>query len=161
MAYQWFIGIDSDDLTRYIRQVRRTKGKTRNAVVKAIRSGTKRVHTQARAKAPVGPLTDPNRGNLRSSIRRQFRSKSISGYVKAYAPHAHLVEFGARPKANVRPKKAKAMKVPERWNPSKGFFYPRKVNIPERKARPFMAPALEAERNQIILDVKNAVKQNA
>lgn len=72
-------------------------------------------------------------GDLKRSVRTNFDVRKIQGTVRAKEFYAHLVEFGARA-------------VPSR-------------NIPQRRERPFLRPAYEAEKPNLVRAITQAVRQ--
>jgi HK97 gp10 family phage protein len=71
-------------------------------------------------------------GDLRKSIRTSFNVQKVTGTISAKQYYAHFVEFGAKA-------------VPSR-------------NIPKRSERPYMRPAFEQERANLIKAITEAVK---
>lgn len=71
-------------------------------------------------------------GDLRKSIRTSFNTQKVTGTISAKQYYAHFVEFGAKA-------------VPSR-------------NIPKRSERPYMRPAFEQEKPNLIKAVTEAVK---
>lgn len=70
--------------------------------------------------------------DLRKSIRTSFNVQKITGTISAKQYYAHFVEFGA--KANVE------------------------HNVPVRREKPYMRPSYEQEKENLIRNIKNAVK---
>ena len=149
MGRTFYVKTDNASLSKAIRSISAFDGKARLGVENAVRKGTKAIGRTARQKAPV------RTGGLRKSIRTSFKSRAISGEVKAYAPHAHLVEFGAKGGYVVKPKNKKALTV-------MGYGIQRfsaKAVIPPRRAHPFMKPAYDAHDGEIITDVEKAIQK--
>lgn len=148
MAYTFYAKVDRSELSRCMRQLGAFDGRARLKVEKAIHSGTKAVGRDARQKVPR------RTGKLRKSIRTSFKSRTITGTVKAMAPHAHLIELGAK-RAIARPKKKKALRI-QQFGLNR---FAMRAKIPARQARPFMKPAYDANEQRIIEDVKKAVQK--
>lgn len=83
-------------------------------------------------------------GRLRSSVVRQEYGQ-FNRTVGTNVEYAASVEFGTAPHV-IRPKNAKALKTPF------GFF--KKVNHPGSRAKPFLFPAAEAERNRFVANLR-------
>ena len=148
----------TEGLSECLRDIDKYNARCRLAVEGALRRGTKRVARGARRRVPS------KSGNLKRSITSSFKTTTLVGYARAKQPHAHLVEFGAKPVDNVRPKKAKYLQIPTddltRYKGDKKYLYLKKVDIPKRKAKPFMLPAFNDEKDNIVADVKKGL-QNA
>lgn len=129
-----------------MQKIDKYNGKMVLAVEKAISKGCKRVADGARSRVPR------RSGKLRNSIKSKYVRYDNYGFVAAYMPHAHLIELGVK-KVTAKPKKAKAMAIDEFGIRT----YRQKVNIPARRARPFLKPAFEAEGPNIVSDVAKAV----
>lgn len=107
---------------------------------KAIKNGAvRRIHNES--------------GYLKKHTNYSFNKKTITGAIRAKAPHAHLVEFGAKAVVE-KPKKKKALTVDQFGNRN----YAKKVNIPIRKEHPFMRPSYEDEKPNMIRGLKEAVQ---
>ena len=79
-------------------------------------------------------------GALKKAIRSRFDKKSVIGYVSAKQPYAHLIEFGAKPHP---------AKDPRTGRPYTSY-------TPEM---PFMRPAYEEEKPNLIRNLKEAVRR--
>lgn len=107
-------------------------GKARLRIEQAVLASTRAIREGAARRVPV--LT----GELKSTIRAGFNRKDVVGTIKAgkyrggYSGvyHAHLVEFGTKPHGN----------------------------HPGTSERPFMRPAFEEERPNLIRGLSEAVK---
>lgn len=148
--------VKSEGLSECLKDISKYDARCRLAVEDALRKGTKRVARGARRRVPV------DEGNLKKSITSSFKTTTLVGYARAKQPHAHLVEFGAKPVPNVRPKKAKFLRIPtEKLRNDFGgkkYLFLKKVDIPKRRARPYMLPAFRDEEDKIIADVKKGLK---
>jgi hypothetical protein len=82
----------------------------------------------------------PGRGALKKSIRSRFDKKTVTGYVVAKQYYAHMIEFGTD-KHTIPNKAGKT------------------GNHPGTKACPFMKPAFEAEKGNLIRDIEQAVRK--
>lgn len=142
MAFTFYAKVDRSELTMAINQIGVFDGKTRMKVENIIDKGTNEVAKSARRKAPR------RTGKLRKSIRKSFKKRDMTGRVKVMSPIGHLIEYGVK-RTVVRPKKKKALHF-------KGRFA-MKATIPRRHKRPFLQPAYDEHKNEIIEKVKKAV----
>lgn len=138
---------DVPELEKTLSQIKAYDGKTALRVEEAIDISTKNIANGARRRVPVRSR------QLKKSIGSRFDKKTVTGYVTARKPHAHLVEFGAK-SATVKPERKKALKIP--W--SGGTYFAAKADIPARRERPFMRPAFEDEKPKLIKRVREAVR---
>ncbi|MBP2638439.1 MAG: hypothetical protein H6Q72_4346 [Firmicutes bacterium] len=72
-------------------------------------------------------------GDLKKNIRSRFDKKTVTGYIIAKTWYAHFVEGGAKA-------------CPSR-------------NIPARAPKPFMKPAIDKAKPELIRDIEQAVKK--
>lgn len=155
------IYFDVPELGEAIRQIGAYDGKAATRIENAVKQATKNIKEGAKARVPV------RTGALKKSISARFHRKSVTGYVKAGSynggrgggvPYAHLVEFGAKA-TTVKPVKAKALNIGPPGAEAAGLNeFARKVQIPKRNERPFMRPAFEEEKPNLIRAVKEAVQ---
>ena len=138
------------ELSQTISQIDAYDGRTAAKVEKAVQTSTKNIGAGARRRVPV------RSGDLKKAISSRFDSKSITGYVAARKPYAHLVEFGAKGAAE-KPEKKKALQIP---SPGIGLadISATKAQIPARREHPYMRPSFEDEKPKLIQGVKEAVK---
>lgn len=149
----------SEGLAQALNKISTFNAQARLAAEKAMRNGTRRIAASARRRVAV------KSGTLKSKISGSFKADKMTGYVRAKAPHAHLVEFGAKGTV-VFPKKAKALRIPvtERsWGVTekekkRGYAFRKKAVIPARSPRPFMIPAFEEQEPRIVADVKRGIE---
>ena len=120
--------------------------KTAARVEEAISTSTKNVAVGAKRRVAV------RTGKLKKSIRASFNQKTMTGIVAAKAPYAHLIEFGAKPRT-VKPNKQKALAIDEFGLRR----YAKEARIPARVERPYLRPAFEEEKPNLIKNVKDAV----
>lgn len=114
------------ELQNVLQNIEKYNTKQAVKVEEAVKSSTKVIGAGAKQRVPV------RTGNLKKSIRSSFDIRKIQGTVKAKAPHAHLVEFGAKA------------------HPAK--------NIPKRTEKPYLRPAFENEKPALIKAITEAVK---
>lgn len=129
-------------VTKAIKDIDRYSESVQTNIRGAIRHTTDAVKTAAMGRAPV------RTGNLKKSIDGEISRDGLSGFVSAKSPVAHLIEFGVSA-SYVEPQKAKALKIGE------GFAS--HALIPERKAKPFMRPAADSEKQNLERRIKEAV----
>lgn len=143
---------DVPELEKTLSQIKAYDGKTALRVEEAIDISTKNIANGARRRVPVRSR------QLKKSIGSRFDKKTVTGYVTARKPHAHLVEFGAK-SATVKPERKKALKIP--WSGGLGVggtYFAAKADIPARREHPFMRPAFEDEKPKLIKRVREAVR---
>lgn len=122
---------------------RETVPQLRNAISRSIEL----VQRTAFRKAPVNKQSGG--GNLRQSIKTYIQP--LKGEVRAEAKYAAAVEFGSRPHTIV----AKNSKVLA--NKRTGQFFGKRVNHPGTRAQPFLFPAVESSKREIISFFKTAM----
>ena len=152
MSRGFRVYFDVPELEQTLGQLKAYDGKAALKVEEAVSTSTKNIAKGARQRVPV------RSGKLKKSIRSRFDKRAVTGYVQARQPHAHLVEFGAKG-ATVEPKSKKALKIP--WSGGMGVggtYFAASAKIPARKERPFMRPAFEDEKPELIKALKEAVK---
>lgn len=156
--------IDTGDINRTIGDIRKYSGRTVLRIEEAVNKSVKAISRRAKQNAPRGRT-----GKLCKSIRSMLMERNKWGpegwsYVrggKSGAPHAHLVELGARA-STAAPKYKKAMTVLSRGTfigplqrHYRGFAV--SANIPARRGQPFLAPAYEEERQNTIARIEDAI----
>lgn len=130
-----------------LRQLDSYDKRTSDSIRKIVKDSTANVFAGAVQRVPA------RTGALKKSIRMRFEDTPTNtvGVVYTKEPTAHLVENGAGPVPVLMPVKKKAL------HPGgSGYFFTR-ANIPARKARPFMKPAMDAERPRFEAKVREAV----
>jgi HK97 gp10 family phage protein len=146
------INFSVPELGEAIRKVGAYDTKTAQKIENQVNKSTKNIANGARRRVPV------RSGYLKKHISSRFDARSITGYVAAKAPHAHLVEFGAKA-SHEKPDRKKALKIP--WHGGMGVggeYYAKSADIPARREHPYMRPAFEDEKPNLIRGVKEAVK---
>jgi HK97 gp10 family phage protein len=103
-------------------------GRATGKIENAVSRATKNISKGARQRVPVAS------GELKKSIRSRFDKKSVTGYVSAKQYYSHMIEFGTKPHTIGN------------------------GQHPGTAARPYMRPAFEAEKPNLIRDIENAVK---
>lgn len=118
----------------------------------AMREAVKLVGQGVREKAPVSGRTHAN--VLRKSIRWSVRREGMEGRVYTKAPHAHLVEHGAKAHI-VRARFGRVMVYRARGR----LVVRRAARHPGARANPFMNPVLEERREDVEMILREAAGQ--
>lgn len=145
-GYGFRINFSVPELSQTLNQISAYDGKTAMKIENVVQKSTHNIRDGAKQRVPV------RSGDLKKSISARFDSRTITGYVAARKPYAHLVEFGAKG-GTVKPKIKKALTVP---GSETGFAT--RAKIPQRREHPFMRPAFENEKANLIKGLKEAVK---
>lgn len=151
--------VESLAIRETLKAIRMYDGKTRLGLERAINNGIKRMAASAKRRVPVG------RGTLKKSIFSSFRKHEYYasgpvGYFGAREPHAHLIERGVT-RSEVNPDKKKALAITGTnivENASSMVIFAARATIPSRRAQPFIEPAYDEERLQLIRDIKKAAQ---
>lgn len=161
MAGWFYADIDTSDIARTIGDIKKYSGKTLLRIEEALDISAKAVTKQAKANAPRG-RTGLLKKNFRSQLtgRNKQRLEAWS-YVRGGrfgAPHAHLVENGAKA-VTIRAKGTdnggkQAMTV-DSWGVRR--YVGGGIKIPARTGKPFFKPAYEAELPRILQRIRQAI----
>ena len=145
-----------EGLDEAIKKLKSYDSESGKKIRKAISRAGRNVASQAKSRVPS------RTGKLKKSISARFDSRNIESVVKARAPHAHLVEYGAAASA-VRAKNKKAL----RFNGSdgnvryvaKGGVGKGTIKIPQRSASPFMEPAYRSVKPRVEHEIAQVLKE--
>lgn len=145
------INFSVPELSEAINKIGSYDGKTALKIENQVQTSGKNIRGGAVRRVRV------RTGYLKKHISTRFDKKTITSFISAKAPHAHLVEFGAKA-AVTKPDTKKALKIPWRGMGVEGMYFAKSAQIPQRKAYPYMRPAFEAEKPNLIRGLKEAVK---
>ncbi|MDR3565580.1 MAG: HK97 gp10 family phage protein [Negativicutes bacterium] len=137
------INLGIGDLQRSLGAFQTYDAQTQARLQSTVQSSTSAIMLGAKRRARV------RSGQLVKNITMSYDGVKNVGIVRAKSPHAHLVEYGARA-ATERPKNKKALTV--------GDGFAASANIPARQAYPFMRPAFEDEKPNLVRGTETAVK---
>ena len=138
------IKIDSTDLNKFSVILRELPDEIKNDVRKVVKNSAFNIERNAKSSVNV------NTGHLRRSISTKMGDMEAIIHTSnlKYAP---MVEFGTRPHI-IRAKNKKALY----W---KGASHPvKQVNHPGSKAKPYLIPAFEKEKDQFLEKLKEVIK---
>lgn len=141
------IKIDDSDLKRFAVKIN-AKVKDKGKISDAVRKST--LSVEAKAKSNLTANKSVKTGHLRRGIGHKL--SPLEGEVHtSNIKYASVVEKGSRAHI-IRAKKSKGLY----W---KGAKHPVKVvNHPGTKAKPYLVPALESEKDNFIQNLKEAIK---
>lgn len=137
------VNLGINDLQRTLGAFHTYDAKTQEKLRSTVQTSTSAIMLGAKRRARV------RSGRLVKNISMTYDGAKNIGIVRAKSPHAHLVEYGARA-AKVRPEQKKALTI--------GDGFAASANIPARKACPFMRPAFEDEKPNLIRSAEAATK---
>jgi HK97 gp10 family phage protein len=138
------IRIDTSELDRFSVDVGKLSDKTKGNVQKVLNNTGFKIETKAKGNVPV------DTGHLRRGITTKIGDMEVIVHT-SNIKYARGVEFGTRPHL-IKPKNKKALY----W---KGAKHPVKsVNHPGSKAKPYLIPAFESEKDNLIKDLKEVIE---
>ena len=138
------IRIDTSELDRFSVDVGKLSDKTKGNVQKVLNNTGFKIETKAKGNVPV------DTGHLRHGITTNVGNMEVTVHT-SNIKYARLVEEGTRPHT-IRAKNKKALY----W---KGAKHPVKsVNHPGSKAKPYLIPAFEKEKEVLIKDLKKVIE---
>lgn len=141
------IKVDKSELDAFSVKLGAKASKFPKEIQEAIKKSSQSVERQA--KSNLTSNGSVKTGHLRRSITHT--ASQYEGKIYTNVKYAKGVEEGTRPHV-IRPKKKKALY----WA---GASHPVKtVNHPGSKGKPYMKPALEAEKPKFINNLKKAIK---
>ena len=138
------IKIDSSALNKFSVEVGKLSDEVKNDVRKVVKNSAFNIERNAKSSASV------KTGHLRRSISTKMGDMEATIHTSnlKYAP---MVEFGTRPHI-IRAKNKKALY----W---KGATHPvKQVRHPGSKAKPYLIPAFEKEKDQFLEKLKEVIK---
>ena len=138
------IKIDSSDLNKFSVILRELPDEIKDDVRKVVKNSAFNIERNAKSSASV------KTGHLRRSISTKIGDMEATIHTSnlKYAP---MVEFGTRPHI-IRAKNKKALY----W---KGATHPvKQVNHPGSKAKPYLIPAFEKEKDQFLEKLKEVIE---
>ena len=138
------IKIDSSDLNKFSVILRELPDEIKDDVRKVVKNSAFNIERNAKSSASV------KTGHLRRSISTKMGDMEATIHTSnlKYAP---MVEFGTRPHIR-RAKNKKALY----W---KGAKHPvKQVNHPGSKAKPYLIPAFEKEKDQFLEKLKEVIE---
>ena len=137
------IKIDSSDLNKFSVILRELPDEIKNDVRKVVKNSAFNIERNAKSSASV------KTGHLKRSISTKIGDMEATIHTSnlKYAP---MVEFGTRPHI-IRAKNKKALY----W---KGAKHPvKQVNHPGSKAKPYLIPAFNQEKDQFLEKLKEVI----
>ena len=138
------IKIDSSDLNKFSVILRELPDEIKDDIRKVVKNSAFNIERNAKSSASV------KTGHLRRSISTKMGDMEATIHTSnlKYAP---MVEFGTRPHI-IRAKNKKALY----W---KGAKHPvKKVNHPGSKAKPYLIPAFDKEKDQFLEKLKEVIR---
>ena len=138
------IKIDSSDLNKFSVILRELPDEIKDNVRKVVKNSAFNIERSAKSSASV------KTGHLKRSISTKMGDMEATIHTSnlKYAP---MVEFGTRPHI-IRAKNKKALY----W---KGATHPvKQVNHPGSKAKPYLIPAFEKEKDQFLEKLKEVIR---
>ena len=138
------IRIDTSELDRFSVDVGKLSDKTNGNVQKVLNNTGFKIETKAKGNVPV------DTGHLRRGITTKIGDMEVIVHT-SNIKYARGVEFGTRPHL-IKPKNKKALY-------RKGAKHPvKRVNHPGSKAKPYLIPAFESEKDNLIKDLKEVIE---
>lgn len=128
MSRGFHVNFSCPELQGVLQNIERYNTRQAVKVEQAVSTSTKNIAKGARQRVPI------RTGDLKKSVRSNFDIRKIQGTVRAKEFYAHMIEFGTKP-----------------HNIGNGHH-------PGTTARPFLRPAYEDEKPNLIKNVKDAVK---
>ena len=142
------IKINTSEIDKFAVEVIELSSKSRDNVQKAIKKSAFNIESQA--KKNLASNKSVVTGHLRRSIATKMGDLEATIHT-SNVKYAVIVEKGSKPHI-IRPKNKKALY----W---KGAKRPVKlVNHPGSRAKPFLIPAFESEKDKFIENLKEAIK---
>ena len=142
------IKINTDEIDRFAVELIELSEKSRDNVQKAIKKSAFNIESQA--KKNLASNKSVVTGHLRRSVATQMGDLEATIHT-SNVKYAVIVEKGSKAHV-IRPKNKKALY----W---KGAKRPVKlVNHPGSKAKPYLEPAFESEKDKFIENLKEAIK---
>lgn len=141
-AFKLNLGIK--DLQIKLAEISKYDATTQDKIRSAVQTSTARIAAGARQRVRV------KSGMLMKNITMSYDSAKNEGEVHAKTFYAHFLEFGAKA-VTVKPKTKKAL----HGGVIAGFAS--HVNVPARVARPFLGPAFEEEKPNLIKAIEDAI----
>ena len=142
------IKIDTSELDKFVIDLKETSEEIRSDIQKVlVNSG---FNIEARAKRNISNNGSVKTGHLRRGITTNVGNMEVTVHT-SNIKYARLVEEGTRPHT-IRAKNKKALY----W---KGAKHPVKsVRHPGSKAKPYLIPAFEKEKEVLIKDLKKVIE---
>ncbi len=141
------VNLGINDLQRTLGAFKTYDAQTQERLRSTVQSSTSAIMLGAKRRARV------RSGGLVKNITMTYDGTRNIGTVRAKSPHAHLVEYGARA-AKVCPDRKKALHS----SALEGSGFAASASIPARKEHPFMRPAFEDEKPNLLRTTQAAVK---
>ena len=142
------IKINTDEIDKFAVELIELSEKSRDNVQKAIKKSA--FNIEANAKKNLAANKSVVTGHLRRSVATQMGDLEATIHT-SNVKYAAIVEKGSKAHI-IRPKNKKALY----W---KGATHPvKQVNHPGSKAKPFLIPAFESEKDKFIENLKEAIK---
>ena len=142
------IKINTNDIDKFAVELIKLSEESKGNVQKAVKKSAFNIESQAKKNLASNKSVDT--GHLSRSITTKMGDLEATIHT-SNVKYAVIVEKGSRPHI-IRPKNKKALY----W---KGAKRPVKlVNHPGTKAKPFLIPAFESEKDKFIENLKEAVK---
>lgn len=152
MANSMRISMEIEGLDQAIKKLKIYDSNSLKKIEKAISKAGRNIRDGAKIRVPI------RTGTLKDSINARFSSAKLQSVIKAdyrKAPHAHLIEYGAR-ETIIAPKKKKFIKFTVAGDT---VFTKKPIKIPERKPRPFMNPAFQEKKPKVESEIKKILKE--
>ena len=138
------IRIDTNELDKFAVEITKLDDKTKDNVQKVLNNTGFKIEAKAKGNVPV------DTGHLRRGITTKIGDMEVIVHT-SNIKYARGVEFGTRPHI-IKAKNKKALY----W---KGASHPVKsVRHPGSKAKPYLMPAFEKEKDTFINDLKEAIE---
>ena len=142
------IKINTDEIDRFAVELIELSEKSRDNIQKAVKKSAFNIESQA--KKNLASNKSVVTGHLRRSIATKMGDLEATIHT-SNVKYAIIVEKGSKPHI-IRPKNKKALY----WE---GASRPVKlVNHPGSKAKPYLEPAFESEKDKFIENLKEAIK---
>ena len=142
------IKIDTNEIDKFAVELIELSEKSRDNVQKAVKKSA--FNIEANAKKNLAANKSVVTGHLRRSVATQMGDLEATIHT-SNVKYAAIVEKGSKAHI-IRPKNKKALY----W---KGATRPvKQVNHPGSKAKPYLEPAFESEKDKFIENLKEAIK---
>lgn len=140
------VNLGINDLQRSLGAFKTYDAQTQDKLRSTVQSSTANIMVGAKRRVRV------KSGDLIQHITMAYDGARNIGTVRAKSPHAHLVEYGARA-VKERPENKKALHSAALT----GTGFATSANIPARRAYPFMRPAFEDEKPNLVRSAEAAI----